>query len=224
MYCKLATSREKWCLNSIRWICYSADLYGCCLKKNQQELPFYSHYSDCSVRHKWHNVSLPLCAPSPCGWYIWGTARPITKGSWCCTTTCSALCSCCWYKGLTGDAPLPHLAPHPCFSLRALLPIAPLSRSQSHSGFPFLSHFDCCSTFLPSSLLLRLCRPFVHGLVYLCELNGRWFWCIQPGTHRKSPAAAWWHCPRSGSITSPPTYTLRTEIPAFIRCCEHVWL
>lgn len=35
MYCKLATSREKCCLNKIQQICYSADLYGFCLKKKK---------------------------------------------------------------------------------------------------------------------------------------------------------------------------------------------
>lgn len=58
MYCKLATSREKCCLNNSQWICYSADLYGFCLKKINKNSP--SLPSIQIALQKWYNMFLPL--------------------------------------------------------------------------------------------------------------------------------------------------------------------
>lgn len=127
MYCKLATSREKCCLNNIQWMCYSADQYGFCLKKNQQKLPLSSHYSDCSADLVQYVPAIVSSQqPNPRWQYIWGTAHPTAKGSQCPWThfQCSLYLPLIERTQRRCFLSLTHL-----FFLHTLLHIGPLMRS-----------------------------------------------------------------------------------------------
>lgn len=157
MYCKLATSREKCCLNNIQWICYSADLYGFCLKKNQQELPLSSHYSNCSPEMvQYVPAIVSNQQPNPRWQYSSGRAHPTMKGSQCPWIHFQCSLYLLLIEGAQRRCPLSltHL-----FFLHTLLSSSPLMRSHSSTNFYFhvlTAAAFFCPAFLGSSSIGHL--------------------------------------------------------------------
>ena len=183
MYCEPATSREKCCLNNIQWICYSADLYGCCLKKINKNSP---SLPTIQIGLFTRNGTICPChckqpAAQPTLTVHLGHSTSYNEGLPVSVYSLSMLS----VPAIdTKDSEemslfLTHLS-----ILHALLPTAPLTRSQSRSGFFF--HILTAAAFFCPPLLCSISTAHVSSLIYLCKLNGRCCWCIQLGMDRKS--------------------------------------
>lgn len=132
MYCKPATNREKCCLNNIQWIRYSADLYGCCLKKinkNSPSLPtiqiaLFTRNSTISKQR----AAQPTLAVQLGHSMSYNEGLPVSVYSLSMLSVPAI--------DTTNSEEMPPSLTHLSI-LQALLPTAPLARSQSHSGFFF---------------------------------------------------------------------------------------
>lgn len=149
MYCKLATSREKMLLEQ-----YTANMLFSwsvwfLFKKNQQNLPLSSHYSDCSPEMvQYVPAIVSIQQPNPRWQYSSGTAHPTMKGSQC-PWTCF---QCSLYLLLTERTQrrCPFSLTHLSF-LHTLLHSGPLMRSHSSTDFYF--HILTAAAFFCPSLL-----------------------------------------------------------------------
>lgn len=166
MYCKPATSSEKCCLNNIQWICYSAHLYGCCLKKINKTSPslptiqialFTRNGTICPCLCK-----QPAAQPTPT--VRLGHSASYNEGFPVSMYSLSMLCVPAIDTKDLEELPLSLTR---LSILHALLPTAPLSRSQSRSGFFFhiltTAEFFCPPLLCSSSIGHLLAAWFIFA-------------------------------------------------------------